>query len=143
MTLGAMILTGGGAMLRHLPDLLMEVTGVPCYVADDPLSFFAGPAWDFQQLLAERGEAVRNDHVALRTYDAIGFFAHPTTMFNPNRPSPMWSAVTNSLAANALRALVSTVARALSNRSNPAIATRITAKVAMNSDTVAAGGCAG
>ena len=36
-----MILTGGGAMLRHLPDLLMEVTGVPCYVADDPLSCVA------------------------------------------------------------------------------------------------------
>jgi rod shape-determining protein MreB len=36
-----MILTGGGAILRHLPDLLMEVTGVPCYVADDPLSCVA------------------------------------------------------------------------------------------------------
>lgn len=36
-----MILTGGGAMLRQLPELLMEVTGVPCYVADDPLSCVA------------------------------------------------------------------------------------------------------
>jgi rod shape-determining protein MreB and related proteins len=36
-----MILTGGGAMLRHLNDLLTEVTGVPCYVADDPLSCVA------------------------------------------------------------------------------------------------------
>jgi rod shape-determining protein MreB and related proteins len=36
-----MILTGGGAMLRRLPDLLTEVTGVPCYVADDPLSCVA------------------------------------------------------------------------------------------------------
>jgi rod shape-determining protein MreB len=36
-----MILTGGGALLRHLPDLLTEVTGVPCYVADDPLSCVA------------------------------------------------------------------------------------------------------
>lgn len=36
-----MILTGGGAMLRALPDLLTEVTGVPCYVADDPLSCVA------------------------------------------------------------------------------------------------------
>lgn len=33
-----MILSGGGAMLRHLSDLLTEVTGVPSYVADDPLS---------------------------------------------------------------------------------------------------------
>lgn len=36
-----MILTGGGALLRHLPELLTEVTGVPCYVADDPLSCVA------------------------------------------------------------------------------------------------------
>ncbi len=36
-----MILTGGGALLRHLPDLLTEVTGVPCYVADDPLACVA------------------------------------------------------------------------------------------------------
>ena len=36
-----MILTGGGALLRALPDLLTEVTGVPCYVADDPLSCVA------------------------------------------------------------------------------------------------------
>jgi rod shape-determining protein MreB len=36
-----MILTGGGALLRHLSDLLTEVTGVPCYVADDPLSCVA------------------------------------------------------------------------------------------------------
>jgi rod shape-determining protein MreB len=33
-----MILSGGGALLRNLSDLLTEVTGVPCYVADDPLS---------------------------------------------------------------------------------------------------------
>ncbi len=36
-----MILTGGGALLRNLPELLTEVTGVPCYVADDPLSCVA------------------------------------------------------------------------------------------------------
>jgi rod shape-determining protein MreB len=36
-----MILTGGGAMLRNFNDLLTEVTGVPCYVADDPLSCVA------------------------------------------------------------------------------------------------------
>jgi rod shape-determining protein MreB len=36
-----MILTGGGAMLRHLNDLLTEVTGVPCIVAEDPLSCVA------------------------------------------------------------------------------------------------------
>ncbi len=36
-----MILTGGGALLRGLPELLTEVTGVPCFVADDPLSCVA------------------------------------------------------------------------------------------------------
>ena len=36
-----MILTGGGALLRNLAELLSEVTGVPCYVADDPLTCVA------------------------------------------------------------------------------------------------------
>lgn len=36
-----MVLTGGGALLRNLDHLLTEVTGVPCYVADDPLSCVA------------------------------------------------------------------------------------------------------
>jgi rod shape-determining protein MreB and related proteins len=31
-----MILTGGGALLRHLDKLLARETGVPAYVADDP-----------------------------------------------------------------------------------------------------------
>lgn len=32
-----MILSGGGALLRNLDKLLAQVTGVPCYIADDPL----------------------------------------------------------------------------------------------------------
>ncbi|MCC6626910.1 MAG: rod shape-determining protein [Chloroflexi bacterium] len=36
-----MILTGGGALLRHLHDLLTEVTGVPCVVAEDPMGCVA------------------------------------------------------------------------------------------------------
>lgn len=32
-----MVLSGGGALLRHLDQLIMKTTGVPCYVADDPL----------------------------------------------------------------------------------------------------------
>jgi len=32
-----MILSGGGALLRHLDQLISKTTGVPCYVADDPL----------------------------------------------------------------------------------------------------------
>jgi rod shape-determining protein MreB len=31
-----MLMTGGGAMLRRANELLTEVTGVPCYVADQP-----------------------------------------------------------------------------------------------------------
>lgn len=31
-----MIMTGGGSMLRRINELLTEVTGVPCYVADHP-----------------------------------------------------------------------------------------------------------
>lgn len=31
-----MIMTGGGSMLRRINELLTEVTGVPCYVADQP-----------------------------------------------------------------------------------------------------------
>lgn len=32
-----MILTGGGGLLRNLDQLLAKATGVPCYVAEDPL----------------------------------------------------------------------------------------------------------
>jgi rod shape-determining protein MreB len=32
-----MVLSGGGALLRDLDKLITKVTGVPCYVADDPL----------------------------------------------------------------------------------------------------------
>jgi rod shape-determining protein MreB len=32
-----MILSGGGALLRNIDQLIAKTTGVPCYVADDPL----------------------------------------------------------------------------------------------------------
>ena len=32
-----MVLSGGGALLKNLDKLLSQTTGVPCYVADDPL----------------------------------------------------------------------------------------------------------
>ncbi len=35
------ILTGGGALLRNIDRLLSQETGVPCYVAEDPLSCVA------------------------------------------------------------------------------------------------------
>jgi len=33
-----MVLTGGGALLRDVDRLLMEETGLPVIVADDPLT---------------------------------------------------------------------------------------------------------
>ena len=36
-----MIITGGGALLRNIDRLLTKETGVPCYVADNPLSSVA------------------------------------------------------------------------------------------------------
>jgi rod shape-determining protein MreB and related proteins len=32
-----MVLSGGGALLRNIDELLSQATGVPCYVADEPL----------------------------------------------------------------------------------------------------------
>lgn len=36
-----MVMSGGGAMLRRINELLTEVTGVPCYVADQPANCVA------------------------------------------------------------------------------------------------------
>jgi len=36
-----MIITGGGALLRNIDNLLTKETGVPCYVADNPLTSVA------------------------------------------------------------------------------------------------------
>ncbi len=36
-----MVMTGGGAMLRRINELLTETTGVPCYVADQPANCVA------------------------------------------------------------------------------------------------------
>ncbi len=32
-----MVLTGGGALLRNLPELIAQSTGVPCTLAEEPL----------------------------------------------------------------------------------------------------------
>jgi len=32
-----MVISGGGALLRNLDQLISQITGVPCFVADDPL----------------------------------------------------------------------------------------------------------
>ena len=36
-----MVMSGGGAMLRNIDKLLTQVTGVPCHVAENPLSCVA------------------------------------------------------------------------------------------------------
>ncbi|MBI3943875.1 MAG: rod shape-determining protein [Chloroflexi bacterium] len=36
-----MIMTGGGALLRNMDKLLTRETGVPCFIADDPISCVA------------------------------------------------------------------------------------------------------
>ena len=36
-----MVVAGGGACLRNIASLLSKSTGVPCFVADDPLSCVA------------------------------------------------------------------------------------------------------
>ena len=36
-----MVLSGGGALLRNFDELITQVTGVPCYIADDPLTCVA------------------------------------------------------------------------------------------------------
>jgi rod shape-determining protein MreB len=49
------VLTGGGALLRHLDDLLMHETGVPVHVAEHPLqcvAIGAGAALDYTEVIA-------------------------------------------------------------------------------------------
>lgn len=49
-----MIITGGGALLRNIDKLLTRETGVPCYVADNPLACVAlgaGRALRFREAL--------------------------------------------------------------------------------------------
>jgi rod shape-determining protein MreB len=45
-----MVLTGGGALLRDLDRLLMEETGLPVLVADDPLTCVVrGSGWPWKR----------------------------------------------------------------------------------------------
>jgi rod shape-determining protein MreB len=49
------VLTGGGALLRHIDDVLMHETGVPVHVADDPercVARGAGAALDYLEVIA-------------------------------------------------------------------------------------------
>ena len=50
-----MMLTGGGALLRDLDRLLLEETGLPVVVADDPLTCVARGGGNALELIDEYG----------------------------------------------------------------------------------------
>lgn len=56
-----MVMTGGGALLRHLDKLLIRETGVPAHVADDPMSCVAIGA----------GKALEHYHIFKRSLAAV------------------------------------------------------------------------
>ncbi len=57
------VLTGGGAMLRHLDRLIAQEIGIPCYIADNPLdcvAIGAGIALDHLELI-KRSEPMEGE----------------------------------------------------------------------------------
>jgi rod shape-determining protein MreB len=52
------VLTGGGALLRDLDKLLMEETGLPVGVADDPLTCVARGGGQVLELVDQHGPAL-------------------------------------------------------------------------------------
>lgn len=53
-----MVLTGGGALLRDLDRLLMEETGLPVIVADDPLTCVARGGGRVLEMIEEHGPEI-------------------------------------------------------------------------------------
>jgi len=53
-----MVLTGGGALLRDLDRLLMEETGIPVIIADDPLTCVARGGGRALEMVDEKGADV-------------------------------------------------------------------------------------
>ncbi len=49
------VLTGGGALLRDLDRLLMEETGVPVVIAEEPLTCVARGGGRALEMMDERG----------------------------------------------------------------------------------------
>jgi len=50
-----MVLTGGGALLRDLDRLLMEETGLPVIIAEDPLTCVARGGGRALEMMDEKG----------------------------------------------------------------------------------------
>ena len=50
------VLTGGGALLRDLDRLLMEETGLPVLIADDPLTCVARGGGRALELMDQHGD---------------------------------------------------------------------------------------
>ncbi len=66
-------LTGGGALLRHMDELLTQETGVPCYVVDNPLqcvAIGAGIALDHIEVI-KRSLPTEEENL-------VGLFPNPT-----------------------------------------------------------------
>jgi rod shape-determining protein MreB len=53
-----LVLTGGGALLRDLDRLLMEETGIPVVIADDPLTCVARGGGRVLELMDEHGAEI-------------------------------------------------------------------------------------
>ena len=53
-----MVLTGGGALLRDLDKLLMEETGLPVFIAEDPLTCVARGGGIALEMIDDRGREV-------------------------------------------------------------------------------------
>jgi len=49
------VLTGGGALLKDIDRLISEETGLPCYIADDPLTCVARGGGMVLEMLDEKG----------------------------------------------------------------------------------------
>jgi rod shape-determining protein MreB len=63
-----MVLTGGGALLRDLDRLLMEETGLPVLVAEDPLTCVVRGSGMALELQARRGRRrSRSGHASILT----------------------------------------------------------------------------
>jgi rod shape-determining protein MreB len=52
------VLTGGGALLRDVDKLLMEKTGLPVVVAEDPLTCVARGGGKMLELIDEHGPGI-------------------------------------------------------------------------------------